>query len=100
MSYGNEDSAILCFDSEQAQSHPNREMLTHFHPLIKWIKDIHQKNENAFFPTAAVEIKTDSAPAGDYLLAVQFWEFQGIKKIKNASNTKSFHWTASKMKII
>lgn len=79
---GNRDSDVLCFDGEQAQSHPNREMLTHFHPLVKWIKDVHQKNANAFFPTAAVEIKNDFAPAGDYLLAIQFWEFQGIKKSK------------------
>ncbi len=77
-----ENSDILCFDSEQAQSHPNREMLTHFHPLVQWIKENHQKDENAFFPTAAVELKTDSVPAGDYLLAIQFWEFQGIKKLK------------------
>ena len=82
LTYSTDDSDILCFDSEQAQSHPNREMLTHFHPLVQWIKDVHQKNENAFFPTSAVEIKTDSVPAGDYLLAIQFWEFQGIKKSK------------------
>ena len=78
----NDDSDVLCFDGEQAQINPQREMLTHFHPLVQWIKDVHQKGENSFFPTAAVEIKTDSAPAGDYLLAIQFWEFQGIKKSK------------------
>lgn len=77
-----DDSDVLCFDGEQAQSNPKREMLTHFHPLVQWINDTHQNNENAFFPTAAVEIKTDSVPAGDYVLAIQFWEFQGIKKSK------------------
>ena len=82
LTYSGDDSGFLCFDAEQAQSHPQREMLTHFHPLVQWIKDAHQTNENAFFPTAAVEMKTDTAPAGDYLLAVQFWEFQGIKKSK------------------
>lgn len=78
----NNEYAILLLDSEMAQDNPQREMLTHFHPLIQWIRKNHKENKNAFSPTSAVELKTDLFPAGDYLLAVQFWTFDGIKKSK------------------
>jgi len=55
-------------------------MLTHFHPLIKWICDRHQNNEKAFFPTSAVSLKNELAPPGNYLIAVQFWIFTGTRK--------------------
>lgn len=80
LSFGSAENSILVYESEIAQSHPRMEMLTHFHPLIKWICDRHQQNENAFFPTAAVQLQTNLAPAGNYLLAVQFWVFDGTRR--------------------
>lgn len=78
--YGNAENSVLVYESELAQENPKMEMLTHFHPLIKWICDRYKDNENAFLPTAAVQLQTDLAPAGNYLLAVQFWVFAGTRK--------------------
>ncbi len=80
LSFGSSENSILVYESEIAQNHPRVEMLTHFHPLIKWICDRHQQNENAFFPTSAVQLQTNLAPAGNYLLAVQFWVFDGTRR--------------------
>lgn len=74
---GSADADVLIYQPEIAQAHPGKEMLTHFHPLIKWISDKHQRDENAFFPTAAVQLETDLVAEGNYLIAVQFWTFQG-----------------------
>lgn len=90
---GSADTDVLIYEPEIAQEHPGKEMLTHFHPLIKWISDKHQRNENAFFPTAAVQLESDLVAAGNYLIAVQFWTFQGaIQKLKRTicKNTRFF----------
>jgi len=76
------ESEVLVVDSELAQSNASIEMLTHFHPLIQWIRECHRDNVNAFSPTSAVEVKTDDFPAGDYLIVVQFWTFEGVKQSK------------------
>ncbi|HYE73077.1 MAG TPA: hypothetical protein VEF04_07100 [Blastocatellia bacterium] len=55
-------------------------MLTHFHPLIQWIIQQHRQNPHAFFPTAAIELETSLVPSGQYLIAVEFWEFYGHRK--------------------
>lgn len=87
LSFGNAESLVLVYESEMAQSNSKMEMLTHFHPLIKWICDCHQANENAFYPTAAVNLNTDLVPAGNYLLAVQFWLFDGTRQEKQIAYT-------------
>ena len=37
-------------------------------------------DENVFYPTAAVDLKSSSIAEGTYLLAVQFWTFEGLQK--------------------
>lgn len=80
LNYGSQDLTTLVYEPEVAQNSPRLEMLTHFHPLIKWICDRHQEDADAFFPTSAVQLQTDLAPAGKYLLAVQFWMFTGTRR--------------------
>lgn len=80
LSFGNSENTILVYEPEIAQENPRLEMLTHFHPLIKWICDRHQNNEKAFFPTSAVSLKSELAPPGNYLIAIQFWIFTGTRK--------------------
>jgi superfamily II DNA or RNA helicase len=70
---------VLAFRSPAAQSHPRREMLNHFHPLTRWIVDCHRRNSHTFFPTAAVEVDAASPPPGQYLIAVEFWTFHGLR---------------------
>jgi hypothetical protein len=70
----------LAFRAEVAQQHPRYEMLTHFHPLVKWMCAVHQGNQNAFFPVAAIELKTASVPSGQYLIVAQRWKFEGQRK--------------------
>lgn len=79
---GGGESDVLVFDSELAQENPQLEMLTHFHPLIQWIRQHHKDNPSAFTPTSAVEVNTDIFPEGDYLIVVQFWTFEGVKQSK------------------
>lgn len=74
------DGCLLTFRNEAAQTHNHREMLIHSHPLIQWIVACHERNPRAFFPTAAVMLNSDKLPQGTYLLAVEFWEFQGLRK--------------------
>ena len=79
---GEDATEVLVIDSELAQSKGSLEMLTHFHPLIQWIRESHRDNVNAFSPTSAVEVNTDIFPEGDYLIVVQFWTFEGVKQSK------------------
>jgi hypothetical protein len=79
---GGSEAEVLVLDSELAQSIPQSELLTHFHPLVQWITDCHSKNAKAFVPTSAVELQSGLFPGGDYVIAVQFWTFHGIKKSK------------------
>lgn len=74
------DPMIATFRSDAAQVNLRREMLTHFHPLIQWIIQQHRQNPHAFFPTAAIELETSLVPSGQYLVAVEFWEFYGLRK--------------------
>lgn len=80
LSSGANTSDVLVIDSELAQASPSLEMLTHFHPLIQWIRHLHSENPDAFSPTSAVEVKSDNFRTGDYLIMVQFWTFEGIKQ--------------------
>lgn len=80
LTFGNTETAVLVYEPTVAQENPKFEMLTHFHPLIKWIASTHQNNPNAFFPTAAVQLKTDLVDQGTYLIAIQFWTFQGVRQ--------------------
>lgn len=73
---------VLVLDGALAQENASLEMLTHFHPLIQWIRESHHNNPGAFASTSAVEVKTDILPAGDYVIAIQFWTFEGIKQSK------------------
>lgn len=79
LTYGGTETSVLVYEPVVAQDNPKLEMLTHFHPLIKWIASTHQNNPDAFFPTAAVQLKTDLVPEGTYLIAIQFWTFQGVR---------------------
>jgi superfamily II DNA or RNA helicase len=71
---------VLAYRSDAAQANARREMLTHFHPLARWIVDRHRQHDNAFFPTAAVEVEDDRLSPGQYLIAVEFWTFCGLRK--------------------
>lgn len=74
------EAAVLAYRPDAAQKHPRQEFLTHFHPLVRWIIDCHRREDSPFFPTAAVQVKTELLPPGDYLCAVEFWNFYGIRK--------------------
>jgi superfamily II DNA or RNA helicase len=80
LSSGANATDVLVIDSELAQASPSLEMLTHFHPLIQWIRQIHSDNPDAFSPTSAVEVSSDAFSPGDYLIVVQFWTFEGVKQ--------------------
>jgi hypothetical protein len=71
---------VLAVESEASQEHTATEVLSHFHPLVRWIVDCHRTNEEPFFPTSAVEIRTSLLPKGDYLCAIEFWSFFGLRK--------------------
>ncbi len=72
----------MALDGEIAQAHPKLEMLTHLHPLVRWIRDCRQQDEDAFTRTSAVKLRSEIVPSGDYLIAVQLWEFEGIKRTR------------------
>lgn len=74
--------SVLVLDTELAQEYSSLEMLTHFHPLVQWIRSVHRENPDAFVPTSAVQVDTDLLPAGDYLIVVQFWTYEGIKNVR------------------
>ena len=78
----NGDSAILTYDSELAQESPSRELLTHFHPLVRWVKSKYDENPELLFPVAAVELGTDLLRPGDYLIVIHLWNFDGVKNSK------------------
>jgi superfamily II DNA or RNA helicase len=71
---------ILAFESDAAQEFPAYEFLSHFHPLVRWVIDYHREDKKAFFPTSAVEVRTSLLPAGQYLCAIEFWTFLGLRK--------------------
>lgn len=70
----------LTYDSALAQEMPARELLTHFHALIRWIKSKYDERPELLFPVAAVELSTDLLPKGAYLITVNLWTFDGVKK--------------------
>jgi len=78
--HAGEGEVVLAVDSEAAQQYPKLEVLSHFHPLTKWIIECHRNNDHAFLSTAAVEIRTDLLTAGDYLCGIEFWSFFGLRK--------------------
>jgi superfamily II DNA or RNA helicase len=80
LTHAGHGDVVLAVESEAAQEHPSVEVLSHFHPLIRWIVDCHRNNDSAFTPTAAVELRSNLLPAGDYLCAVEFWTFHGMRK--------------------
>jgi hypothetical protein len=80
LTHAGHGDVVLAVESDASQEHPSVEVLSHFHPLIRWIIDCHRNNDNAFIPTAAVEVTTSLVPAGDYLCAIEFWTFQGVRK--------------------
>lgn len=71
---------VLAYKTEAAQHYVRYEMLSHFHPLIHWITERHKQNKQAFFPTAAVKLQSNLLPSGQYVLAIEFWEFYGLRK--------------------
>lgn len=81
VSYSGE-SETLAYDSELAQQLPSRELLTHFHALIRWIKSKYDESKDLLFPVAAVELGTELLPKGDYLIAIHLWTFDGVKSSK------------------
>jgi hypothetical protein len=80
LTHAGHGEVVLAVDSDAAQEHPSVEVLSHFHPLIRWIIDCHRSNDSAFNPTAAVELRSDLLPPGDYLCAIEFWTFHGMRK--------------------
>jgi hypothetical protein len=80
LTHAGQGDVVLATDSVASQEHPACEVLSHFHPLVRWIIDCHKNNDNAFAPTAAVELTSNLLPAGDYLCAIEFWIFHGMRK--------------------
>lgn len=73
------DCVTLIYNSELAQDRPGLELLSHFHPFIKWIKSKYEEDSNLLAKTAAVRVATEILPRGDYLIAIYLWNFDGIK---------------------
>lgn len=71
------DAVILVYETEIAHKQSSTEFLNHFHPLVKWIANFHAKDQNAFQQTAAVTLKTNVLPVGNYLIVAQHWIFKG-----------------------
>lgn len=76
---GRQDT-VISYSSEAAQKNDRIEMLTHFHPLIQWIVYQHKNNPYAFTPTSAVQLSTNIIDQGIYLIAIEFWEFAGLRR--------------------
>ena len=75
-----DESETLTYDSELAQELPARELLTHFHALIRWIKSKYDEKTELLFPVTAVELSSDLLAKGVYLVTVNLWSFDGVKK--------------------
>ena len=71
---------VVAYTNEAAQSNKSLEMLTHFHPLVQWIIYRHKNNPYAFVPTSAVKVNTNTVEEGLYLIAIEFWEFSGLRR--------------------
>lgn len=80
LTHAGHGAVVLAVESDAAQEHPSAEVLSHFHPLVRWIIDCHRNNDHAFSPTAAVEVSSDLLQAGDYVCAIEFWTFHGVRK--------------------
>lgn len=80
LTHAGHGDVVLAVDSDAAQEHPACEVLSHFHALIRWIIECHRNNDQAFSPTAAIELTSNFLPAGDYLCAIEFWTFYGMRK--------------------
>src|SRR5262249_8328647 len=63
------------YTNEAIKQRLDVEFLSHFHPLIRWITQQYKAEKNPFFRTAAVELKSNLAPPGDYLFLIEFWRF-------------------------
>jgi superfamily II DNA or RNA helicase len=74
------ESKALIYDPQKAQYNQKYELLNHFHPLVKWIANVHESNVNAFIRTSAVDLRSVSVSPGTYLLAIQFWTFDGLQR--------------------
>ncbi len=58
------------------------EVISQFHPLVRFVNNELQKEEGAFFPVAGVKIKASEAEIftpGIYLYAIDHWEFSGLR---------------------
>ena len=73
-------SRVLVYDPKISQYSVQHELLNHYHPLVKWIADVHRNDESAFTHTAAVDLRTELVPKDVYLIAIQFWRFEGLQK--------------------
>jgi superfamily II DNA or RNA helicase len=80
LSHAGHGDVVLAVDSDAAQENRAYEVLSHFHALIQWIIDCYRNNDQAFSPTAAVELTSSLLPRGDYVCAIEFWTFHGMRK--------------------
>jgi superfamily II DNA or RNA helicase len=65
----------LLWSKEPVVDLSGREMLSHFHPLVRWITESYKIEETSFFPTSAVEVKTAIVSPGSYLFLIELWRF-------------------------
>ena len=78
----NSGATVLAYTSDAANQQPRTEFLTHFHPLIRWITELYsvQTDPAPFFPSVAVQVRSDLAPVGDYTFSVEKWRFSAIQE--------------------
>lgn len=67
---------VLAFEAA-AQTHDRVELLSHFHPLLRWMVSDYDGRENPFHPVSAVEVRSTTIPAGLYVFAIEKWTFDG-----------------------
>ncbi len=70
------------FDAEQAYRHRDLEFMSWSHPFIRAIARYYDENERELVPVAKLEMSTDTAPAGDYVYVVYYWEITGASTIR------------------
>jgi superfamily II DNA or RNA helicase len=80
LTHAGHGEVVLAYESTAAQAHGSSEVLSHFHALVRWMIDCHRNNDAAFLPVAAVEVQSDLLPAADYVCAIEFWTFHGLRK--------------------
>ena len=67
----------LTFDATLAYRHPELEFVNWSHPLIRTILRYYEEHEQEMVPVSKLAIRSDLAPADDYLYVVYSWGIKG-----------------------